>query len=243
MTLLPLSVHNVKPECLDDYNKLCEDVLPSIHADKYYPCELVGTWNTWYGEQDQAVHLWRYRGGYPALTEVMNKLKQNKEFTAYRKERGKMLLSRRNQLLLEFSFWNEPLPREGPNIYELRSYQLRVRNATNTPSHQWGSVLRVIAALDHRRKLQESRNHDRVGARAIRYRQRNSEAVGGFFSQIGDLYMVHHLWAYKDLLSREATRNAVWQQEGWHEVVYYTVPLIQHMDSRIMIPTKASPLQ
>lgn len=31
-------------------------------------------------------------------------------------------------------------------------------------------------------------------ARAIRYRQRNREAVGGFFSQIGDLYMVHHLW-------------------------------------------------
>lgn len=41
-------------------------------------------------------------------------------------ERGKMLLSRRNQLLLEFSFWNEPVPRDGPNIYELRSYQLRV---------------------------------------------------------------------------------------------------------------------
>lgn len=88
------------------------------------------------------------------------------------------------------------------------------------------------------------------------------------------------LAAYKDLQSREDTRNAVWQQEGWHEVVYYTgeqisvyyinlfqfimcitfrfkvfhnikndcillsaVPLIQRMDSRIMIPTKASPLQ
>lgn len=48
------------------------------------------------------------------------------EFTAYRKERGKMLLSRRNQLLLEFSFWNEPVPRTGPNVYELRTYQLRV---------------------------------------------------------------------------------------------------------------------
>lgn len=33
---------------------LSEDVLPSIHADPEYPCELVGTWNTWYGEQDQA---------------------------------------------------------------------------------------------------------------------------------------------------------------------------------------------
>lgn len=38
-----------------------------------------------------------------------------------------MLLSRRNQLLLEFSFWNEPQPRQGPNIYELRTYKLKVR--------------------------------------------------------------------------------------------------------------------
>uniref|UniRef100_A0A8C5E5G7 Protein NipSnap homolog 2-like n=1 Tax=Gouania willdenowi TaxID=441366 RepID=A0A8C5E5G7_GOUWI len=214
--LYKIQFHNVKPDCLDSYNKLCEEVLPIIHADKYYPCELVGTWNTWYGEQDQAVHLWRYRGGYPALTEVMNKLKQNQEFSAYRKERGKMLLSRRNQLLLEFSFWNEPVPREGPNIYELRSYQLRPGTMI-----EWGNYW----------------------ARAIRYRQHNSEAVGGFFSQIGNLYMVHHLWAYKDLQSREDTRNAVWHEDGWEEVVYYTVPLIQHMDSRIMIPTKASPLQ
>lgn len=51
---------------------------------------------------------------------------RRQEFTAYRKERGKMLLSRRNQLLLEFSFWKEPVLLEGPNIYELRSYQLRV---------------------------------------------------------------------------------------------------------------------
>lgn len=31
-------------------------------------------------------------------------------------------------------------------------------------------------------------------ARAIRFRQDGDEAVGGFFSQIGQLYMVHHLW-------------------------------------------------
>uniref|UniRef100_A0A672M6Z0 NIPSNAP domain-containing protein n=1 Tax=Sinocyclocheilus grahami TaxID=75366 RepID=A0A672M6Z0_SINGR len=208
--------HNVKPECLEAYNSLCAEVLPFIHSDSTYPCELVGTWNTWYGEQDQAVHLWRYRGGYPALTEVMNKLKNNKDFLEYRKERGKMLLSRRNQLLLEFSFWNEPVPRDGPNIYELRSYQLRPGTMI-----EWGNYW----------------------ARAISYRQHNREAVGGFFSQIGDLYMVHHLWAYKDLQSREDTRNAAWQHEGWDEVVYYTVPLIQHMESRIMIPLKASPLQ
>lgn len=122
-----------------------------------------------------AVHLWRYRGGYPALTDCLMKLKNNKvhtfsafqnreiqrkdvvslslysylavelykkvfefllfvvnffvfpqEYVEFRKERAKMLLSRRNQLLLEFSFWNEPLPRPGPNIYELRTYHLKV---------------------------------------------------------------------------------------------------------------------
>lgn len=144
-------------------------------------------------------------------------------------------------------------------------------------------------------------------ARAIKYRQENQEAVGGFFSQIGELYVVHHLWgkqapchphhhlgtpqcwgglgiggvlgasplpspqAYKDLQSREETRNAAWRKRGWDENVYYTgewdplplpgtpcphqgppaltslssfpVPLIRTMESRIMIPLKISPLQ
>nr|XP_020473734.1 protein NipSnap homolog 2-like isoform X6 [Monopterus albus] len=142
-------------------------------------------------------------------------------FMDYRDKRGKMLLSRRNQLLLEFSFWNEPVSRPGPNIYELRSYQLRPGTMI-----EWGNYW----------------------ARAIEIRQKNQEAVGGFFSQIGTLYQVHHLWAscfpaYKDLQSREDTRNAAWQREGWDEVVYYTVPLIQHMESRIMIPMKTSPLK
>lgn len=31
-----------------------EEVLPKLHLDADYPCDLVGNWNTWYGEQDQA---------------------------------------------------------------------------------------------------------------------------------------------------------------------------------------------
>nr|XP_019574635.1 PREDICTED: protein NipSnap homolog 2 isoform X2 [Rhinolophus sinicus] len=138
------------------------------------------------------------------------------EFIEFRKARSNMLLSRKNQLLLEFSFWNEPVPRSGPNIYELRSYQLRPGTMI-----EWGNYW----------------------ARAVRFRQDNNEAVGGFFSQIGQLYMVHHLWAYKDLQTREDIRNAAWHKHGWEELVYYTVPLIQEMESRIMIPLKTSPLQ
>ncbi|XP_059105331.1 protein NipSnap homolog 2 [Peromyscus eremicus] len=213
-SLYKLQFHNVW--CLCCFFSLSQEVLPKIHEGKQYPCTLVGTWNTWYGEQDQAVHLWRYEGGYPALTEVMNKLKENQEFVNFRKARSDMLLSRKNQLLLEFSFWNEPVPRSGPNIYELRSYQLRPGTMI-----EWGNYW----------------------ARAIRFRQDSNEAVGGFFSQIGQLYMVHHLWAYKDLQTREDIRSSAWQKHGWEELVYYTVPLIQEMESRIMIPLKTSPLQ
>ncbi|CAB1322326.1 unnamed protein product [Coregonus sp. 'balchen'] len=179
--LYKMQFHNVKPECLEAYNNLEAEVQSKLHLDQDYPCEVVGSWNTWYGDQDQAVHLWRYTGGYPALTECLTKLNNNKEYMQFRKERSKMLVSRRNQLLLE--------------------------------------------------------------ARAIKHRQENDEAIGGFFSQIGDLYEVHHLWAYKDLQSREETRNSAWQKEGWDSSVYYTVPLIRSMESRIMIPTKSSPLQ
>ncbi|CAL8249023.1 unnamed protein product [Merluccius merluccius] len=215
-SLYKMQFHNVKPECLDAYNELEVEVQSKLHGDPDYPCEVVGSWNTWYGEQDQAVHLWRYRGGYPSLTECLDKLNHNTEYTRFRKERAKMLISRQNQLLLEFSFWNEPLPRPGPSIYEMRSYKLKPGTMI-----EWG-------------------NH---WARAIKHRQENNEAVGGFFSQIGDLYVVHHLWAYKDLQSREETRNCAWLKEGWDSTVYYTVPLIRSMESRIMIPTPSSPLQ
>ncbi|XP_018596005.1 protein NipSnap homolog 1 isoform X3 [Scleropages formosus] len=197
-SLYKIQYHNVKPEYLEAYNSLSAEVQNRLHHDKDYPCEVVGSWNTWYGEQDQAVHLWRYKGGYPALTECLNKLRQNKEYLDFRKERSKMLISRRNQLLLEFSFWNEPAPRPGPNIYELRTYRLRPGTMI-----EWG-------------------NH---WARAIKHRQENQEAVGGFFTQIGELYVVHHLWAYKDLQSREETRNFAWQKPGWDTAVYYTAEL------------------
>ncbi|KAG7260688.1 hypothetical protein CRUP_021502, partial [Coryphaenoides rupestris] len=53
-SLYKLQFHNVKPECMDTYNKMAAEVQNQLHADPDYPCEVVGSWNTWYGEQDQA---------------------------------------------------------------------------------------------------------------------------------------------------------------------------------------------
>ncbi|XP_041053881.1 protein NipSnap homolog 2 isoform X2 [Carcharodon carcharias] len=173
-SLYKIQFHNVKPECLEAYNKLCIEVLPKVHKDENYPCELVGTWNTWSSWSSGR------RGVICCCLEKTN------------------------------CFWSSV-----SGMSQYLDQDLIFMNSDPTSS----------------------------GARAIRYRQENNEAVGGFFSQIGELYTVHHLWAYKDLQSRDETRNSAWQKPGWDECVYYTVPLIQRMDSRIMIPLKISPLQ
>ena len=86
---------------------------------------------------------------------------------ALKEERGKLLRSRHLQYLLAFSYWPLIEPRAGPNIYEMRSYSLKPGTMI-----EWGNNW----------------------ARAINYRRNNNEAFAGFFSQIGRLYNVHHVW-------------------------------------------------
>ncbi|XP_077571906.1 protein NipSnap homolog 1 isoform X1 [Stigmatopora nigra] len=214
--LYKIQFHNIKPDCLEAYNDLEAELQKKLHLDAEYPCEVVGSWNTCFGELDQAVHLWRYRGGYRALNQCLDQLKVNTEYLQLCRERAKMLNSRRNQLLSEFTFWKEPHPRPGPNIYELRSYSLKPGTML-----EWGNRW----------------------ARALKHRQGVNQAVGGFFSQIGPLYVVHHLWAYKSLQSRDQSRKSAWQNEGWDAHVSYTAPLVESMECRIMIPCSGSPLQ
>jgi hypothetical protein len=34
------------------------------------------------------------------------------------------------------------------------------------------------------------------------------------FTQVGPLYYVHHIWAYKDLADRKASREKMWDKPG-----------------------------
>ena len=47
-------------------------------------------------------------------------------------------------------------------------------------------------------------------AGVIKYWQENQESVGSFLSQIGKLYIMHNLWAYKDLQFWEEN-SAAWR--------------------------------
>lgn len=215
-TVNELQVHCVKPECMEEYLAQYNEFQKLVH-EKRWGAQLVGSFTVEVGDQDEAIHIWEYDGGYPALNNATVKYRTDKDFLEFRSKRNKMLRSRRNQILLRFSFW----PRETPSpdrshIYELRSYVLKPGTMI-----EWGNNW----------------------ARGIQHRRTNNEAVAGFFSSIGHLYTAHHLWAYEDLQTRKETREAAWRRPGWDECVAYTVPLIRHMESRILIPTPFSPLQ
>lgn len=129
--------------------------------------ELVGSWTVNVGDQDQALHLWCFRGGFEKIDSANEILGSNEDYTRLWDEQGKLVRSRHLQYLLAFSYWPQIKLRKPSNIYEIRSYALKPGTMI-----EWGNNW----------------------ARAINYRQNNDEAFAGFFSQIGRLYNVHHIW-------------------------------------------------
>jgi len=215
-TLYEFEFNDVKPECIEEYVALVEDTLPKLSADDQFPGELCGAWTTMFGRLDQAIHLWKYRGGYKSVVKAKQYMRDNKEFLEFSRKRRTLINNRENQLLHEFTFFGEPEPRPPSHIYELRTYHLKPGTLIEW-GNNWGQ--------------------------AILIRQKEDDAVAGLFSQIGELYVVHHIWAYDDLVSRQQIRHNLWNRPGWDDCVANTVPLIRRMESRVMIPLPFGPLQ
>uniref|UniRef100_A0A914DX76 NIPSNAP domain-containing protein n=1 Tax=Acrobeloides nanus TaxID=290746 RepID=A0A914DX76_9BILA len=116
---------------------------------------------------------------------------------------------RRNVLTKPFSYWRDPKPCDPSHIYDLRSYVLKPGIMI-----EWGNAY----------------------AKGITYRRDFSQDVGGFFAHVGQLYMVFYIWAYKDTIARNETRQQIWSKPGWDNTVAYTVPLLSKMQSKILIP-------
>jgi len=209
-----MQTHQIKPAFLDKYLSNYEKHV-ALTTDLKLG-ELVASWVVAVGDQDQVIHIWKYIGGYSKVDSVLKAHKENDDSRKLLKERLECLRVRQTQFILPFSYWPALAPRSGGNIYEIRSYILKPGTMI-----EWGNNW----------------------ARAINYRQHNEEAFAGFFSQVGRLYNVHHIWCYKDLQARKQTREAAWRKPGWDECVAYTVPLIREMDSRILEPTSFSPSQ
>ncbi|KAJ3253804.1 hypothetical protein HK103_005291 [Boothiomyces macroporosus] len=53
-------------------------------------------------------------------------------------------------------------------------------------------------------------------------RKQYVQPVGAWFSQIGHLNYVHHMWAYPSLQDRKTMREETWKEKGWGESVKKT---------------------
>ncbi len=60
--------------------------------------------------------------------------------------------------------------------------------------------------------------------------------VGYYYTEIGELNQIVHLWAYEDMNEREAKRAALMADAGWLAYVAKMLPLLQRQESKILTP-------
>lgn len=154
------------------------------------------------------VHIWEYRG-YEGYHQSLHNIQSHPEFPAFDAKLKSFIRSKNTSLMQEFSFWPTTPPRRLGGLFELRSYTLHPGNLLEWETH-W--------------------------RRGLKARREVMEGVGAWFVQIGDLNTVHHLWQFPNLEERKVRREQSWNVEGWGETVHKTVPLIQTMKSRILVP-------
>lgn len=207
-------MHTVKPDKVDEYVDLVGDWYPKVASTPEHHVHLVGSWRTEVGDCDTFVHIWEYQR-YQGYHSSLHSIQHHPDFPAFDQKLKTLITHKESSLMQEFSFWPTTPPRQLGGLFELRSYTLHPGNLLEWETH-W--------------------------RRGLKARREVMEGVGAWFVQVGDLNTVHHLWQFANLEERKARREMSWGVEGWGDTVHKTVPLIQKMKSRILMPMPWSPV-
>jgi hypothetical protein len=60
--------------------------------------------------------------------------------------------------------------------------------------------------------------------------------VGYYYSELGELNQIVHMWAYDDMNERSMKRALLMQDSGWLAYVAEMLPLLQKQESQILKP-------
>jgi hypothetical protein len=66
--------------------------------------------------------------------------------------------------------------------------------------------------------------------------------VGYFFTDIGPLNQIVHMWGYESLDDRAIRRKKLFEDSGWRAYIQMVVPMIASQESKMMIPAPFSPI-
>lgn len=176
--------------------------------------KLEGAWTTEFGLLNQYVHLW----AYPDMIErdrLRGELGKNEAWAKeYVSQIRPLIMAQENKIL------SAVLPLKPPatagHVYELRTYRAQTGRAG-----EW---------LGHFKAIMPTR-------------EKYSKNVGLWQTEAGQLNEVNHLWAYRDLNDRAATRAKVLEDPEWQGFLKKSAPLLLEMRSVVMNPTGPSPMQ
>lgn len=139
----------------------------------------------------------------------MDKLAQDADYIQFMKELRPLLISRENGMMLEFSFWQTSPPMVTNGIFELRKYTLKV---SPIQFFFYSFILMFVYVyiawkiVRMGNELVKKRNIVHIKYKfthIISYRRKGLECrrqfcepVGAWFTQLGELNTVYHMWTY-----------------------------------------------
>ena len=175
---------------------------------------LAGSWTSEFGTLNQYVHLWAYPD-FAERDRLRGELQKNEAWTKeYVPQIRPLIMAQENKIL------SAVLPLKPPatagHVYELRSYRAQTGKAG-----EW---------LGHFKAIMPTR-------------EKYSKNVGVWQTEMGQLNEAVHLWAYRDLNDRAATRAKVMEDPEWQAFLKKATPLLLEMRSVVLNPTPASPMQ
>ncbi|GFZ44862.1 hypothetical protein JCM24511_02588 [Saitozyma sp. JCM 24511] len=258
--------HAVIPSHREEYLQVAEKLYRHImdRGHELGGVKLTGSWETVIGSVGDFTHILEYEG-YKGFDAAMTAFRGDKNSSAVlltapvvalRRELQSLaasllphLVSRQHQIVQEFSFWPSSPPRDAGytdgGVFEMRTYELMPGKLL-----EWEGAWR--RGLEARRRFVVSRrgfsgyqhvDHGLACAPAKIITAESSQPVGAFFSQVGQLHEVHHIWQYPDMDTRKHTREQAWSVGSWSDTVQETVKLTRSMKSTIMKPCPWSPLR
>jgi hypothetical protein len=173
-----------------------------------------GGWTTEFGTLNQYVHLWAF-ADLNERERLRGELARNEAWAKeYLPISRPLMLAQENKLL-------KPVvpvtpPADTGNIYELRWYRAHVGRAA-----EWLEMFKAVLPT----------------------RDKYTRRVGLWSTESGQLNEVVHMWVYKDLNDRAASRARMAQDPQWQAFIAKSPALLQHMQSVVLIPVPHSPMK
>jgi hypothetical protein len=176
--------------------------------------KLEGYWVTEIGPLNQVMHLWSY-ADLNERVKLRAGLSQDKRWTGEYVPLIREKLVRQDIRLMHGIIAPTKPAKEG-NIYEFRNYRIKPGAIG-----QWLTMFRE----------------------ALPIREKHSKIAALFQTEAGQPNEVCHIWAYPDLNTRAAVRAASAADPGWQAFLPKSSPLLEEMNSTIMLPAAHSPLK